>query len=160
MRVTMTPQELEKRRMKAATLFAARVSQATVAKRLRVTKVAVHYWYRAWKKNGKEGLKKKKSGPKRGVTEKQLKRIEATLLKGPEHAGYATSLWTLARVGKIVERVTRIRYGQTQVWRIMKKLNWSVQKPERRSRERDETAIAHWRKVEWPSIKKRGAKWA
>ncbi|MGH7264717.1 MAG: winged helix-turn-helix domain-containing protein [Candidatus Rokuibacteriota bacterium] len=33
-------------------------------------------------------------------------------------------------------------------------LNWSWQKPERRARQRDEAAIAHWKTTTWPHIRK------
>ncbi|MFH1417667.1 MAG: IS630 family transposase [Planctomycetota bacterium] len=33
-------------------------------------------------------------------------------------------------------------------------MDWSCQKPERRARERNEEAIARWRKQDWPRIKK------
>jgi hypothetical protein len=37
-------------------------------------------------------------------------------------------------------------------------MGWSCQKPERRARERDEEAIAAWRKNDWLRIKKRSKK--
>jgi hypothetical protein len=33
-------------------------------------------------------------------------------------------------------------------------MGWSCQKPEKRARERDEEAIAGWRQMDWPRIKK------
>jgi hypothetical protein len=33
-------------------------------------------------------------------------------------------------------------------------LGWSPQKPQRKSRERDEHAVEHWRKRHWPRLKK------
>jgi len=86
------------------------------------------------------------------------KKIIRILERGPEASGYATQLWTLARVGKVITREGHVTYGQTQVWRILRSLGWSCQKPARRAKERDEEAIARWMKVEWPSIQKRGAK--
>lgn len=155
-RVTMTPEELEARRMKALKLFRKGMAQATVAKELCVTKVAAHYWFHSWKQEGEEGLEKRKVGPEAKLTLKDRKKVEVTLLKGPAKQGYATDLWTLQRIRALMKRMTGIAYGQTQVWRILHSMGWSAQKPERRAKERNESAIARWKKVEWPFIKKKG----
>jgi len=152
----MTPEELEKRRMKAMRRFEKEMPQAEIARELGVTKVAVHYWHRAWKENGKEALYKKKSGPEGQVGEKEKAKIERALLKGPEAAGYATDLWTLARIRKLIKEKTGVAYGQTQVWRLIRTMGYSYQKPMRRAKERDEEAIAYWKRVTWPAIQKRG----
>jgi hypothetical protein len=39
------------------------------------------------------------------------------------------------------------------VWRLLRGLGWSVQRPARRAAERDEAEIARWRAQEWPRIK-------
>jgi transposase len=39
------------------------------------------------------------------------------------------------------------------VWRLLRGLGWSLQRPARRAAERDEAAIAWWRAQEWPRIK-------
>jgi transposase len=37
---------------------------------------------------------------------------------------------------------------------LVGRLGWSLQRPERQARERDEEAIARWVAYEWPRIKK------
>jgi len=37
---------------------------------------------------------------------------------------------------------------------MLQQLGWSVQRPTGRARERDEAAIATWKKKRWPEIKK------
>jgi transposase len=49
-----------------------------------------------------------------------------------------------------------VRYNPSQVWRILRQLNWSCQRPSGRALERDEQAI-RWQRVEWPRIKKKPA---
>jgi transposase len=46
-----------------------------------------------------------------------------------------------------------VEYHPAHVWKILRDLGWTCQKPERRARERNEEAIAAWRKYEWPRIK-------
>jgi transposase len=54
--------------------------------------------------------------------------------------------------------VLRVEFGvvyhPTHVGRFLKALRWSPQKPVRRARQRDETAIAQWREDRWPAIKR------
>ena len=80
------------------------------------------------------------------------------LVRGPTAHGYATQLWTLARVAEVIERITGVCYHPGHVWRLLRELGWSVQRPARRAAERDEEGIAGWVKEDWPRVKKaRGA---
>jgi transposase len=58
-------------------------------------------------------------------------------------------------VAEVVRREFGIRYHVDHIGRVLRKMGWSPQKPERRARERDEAAIQRWVKVEWPRIKKK-----
>jgi transposase len=37
---------------------------------------------------------------------------------------------------------------------LLRSMGWSPQKPQRRAIERDEAAIQHWIKTDWPRVKK------
>ncbi|MFF7229241.1 winged helix-turn-helix domain-containing protein [Streptomyces sioyaensis] len=59
------------------------------------------------------------------------------------------------RVGVVVERVTGVFLSRASVWRLLTgRLGWSLQRPERRAVERDESEIARWITHEWPRIKR------
>jgi hypothetical protein len=64
-----------------------------------------------------------------------------------------SSQWTLGRIAQVIERLTGVRYHPGHVWRLLRGLGWSVQRPARRAAERDEAEIARWRTEEWPRIK-------
>ena len=120
--------------------------------------VGVCHWKQALEKGGMEALKAKPHGGRRSrLTPEQKKVLEQVLLKGPRAAGFATDLWTLARVAQVIERLFGVKYRTSHVWYILRGMGWSCQKPERRARERDEAAIAAWRAEDWPRIKKRPA---
>jgi len=40
------------------------------------------------------------------------------------------------------------------VWKILRRLGWSCQRPAARALERDEKAIQRWKKERWPELKK------
>jgi transposase len=142
--------------MEAARLLGAGINQSEVARRLGVHRQSVIRWQRALARMGRAGLKKAdRAGRKPKLSGQQLAEIEHTLKEGPESMGYATGLWTLARVRKLIEQQYGVRYNPSQVWRILRKLNWSCQRPSGRALERDEQAIRRWKRVEWPRVKKK-----
>lgn len=150
--------ELERRRMEAARLLEAGINQSEVARRLGVHRQSVIRWQQALARVGRPGLKKAgRAGRKPKLSARQLAELERTLKCGPEALGYATGLWTLARVRKLIEHQYGVQYDPSQVWRILRKLNWSCQRPSGRALERDEQAIRRWQHVEWPRIKKKPA---
>jgi len=150
---------LEARRYEAARLFARGESQAAVARALGATRAAAHRWFHAWQDQGRTALKAAgRAGRKPRLEASQLARVEAALLKGPGAHGFATELWTLPRVATLIERLAHVRYHPGHVWYILRRLGWSLQRPTRQARERDEAAIAQWKRERWPQVKKtRGA---
>ena len=74
-------------------------------------------------------------------------------MKGARANGFATELWTLARVAEVIEATTGVRYSQTQTWEVLRKrLGWTRQRPARRAVERDDEAVVTWVKEQWPRI--------
>jgi transposase len=137
-------------------MFARGKRQADVVTGLGESAQTASRWYRAWQEQGREGLAGAgRAGRRRRLTDTQLAEVEAALEKGPRANGFATGMWTLARVAEVIERVTGVRYSQTQTWAILReRLGWTRQRPARRAVERNEQAIAAWVKQDWPRIKK------
>ena len=145
------------RRMKAGKLFKKGVRQAEIARRLKVSRAAVHYWYTTWRKEGKEGLRgADHPGPKSKLTAEKVSTVKHILLKGAGAAGYATEMWTLPRIAEMIKKSTRISYHPGYVWRVVRALGFTCQKPETRYRDRNEAAIRRWKQEAWPAIQKRG----
>ncbi len=149
---------LEARRFEAARLFAQGHRQAEIVRHLKVSRPTAHRWYRAWRRRGRQGLKGAgRAGRKPRLASQARQRLEAALLEGPARWGFATHLWTLERVTAVIWKICQVRYHPRHVWRVLRGLGWSRQRPARRARERDEKAIAHWVRVRWPEIKKKPA---
>jgi transposase len=98
-------------------------------------------------------------GRPRRLTDRQMKRLISVLLTGAEAAGYGTDLWTTRRIAEVIDRKFGISYHHTQVGRLLLKMGWTHQKPERRAVERDEARIAAWKKRDWPRVKKTPSGW-
>jgi transposase len=147
-------QALEARRLQAARLFEQGLSQAAVSRTLGVKPASVCRWHRAWSAGGPQALKQQMpAGRKPRLTPAQLARLEQELLKGPRAQGYRSELWTLERIGRLIRKLFGVRYHRGHVWRLLGQMGWSAQRPALRARERDEEAIAHWRRRRWPAKK-------
>lgn len=145
---------MEARRLHAARLFARGESQGAVAKALGVSRVSAHHWFHAWQAEGRAGLKGAgRAGRKPQLDAAHLAIVERALRTGPRVQGFSTDVWTLPRVAEVIERLTGVRHHPGHVWRVLRGLGWSLQRPTRRARERDERAIAEWKTRRWAQLK-------
>ena len=146
---------MERRRLEAAKLLGQGLSEAEVARHVGVHRQSVNRWAKQLAEHGRVGLKHPgRAGRRPQLSRADLRRIEKALKRGPEAIGYHTSLWTTERVAVLIEQECGVRYHPGHVWRILRALGWSCQRPAGRALERDERAIKHWKKVRWPELKK------
>ena len=136
-------------------MFAAGVSAPEVARRLEVSTKSAYQWRRAWVTGGAQALTSKgPSGPDPKLSDEQLARLKDRLEQGPAAAGYGEDQrWTLARIVALIATMFHVRVGVTTGWEAMRRLGYTAQLPIHRAIERDEPAIAHWRRYQWPAVK-------
>jgi len=140
--------------MRAASLLAKGLSQSEVARRVGVHRQSVSKWAAELEAKGRAGLKKAgRAGRKPRLSAEQISQIKHGLKRGPRALGYETSLWTANRVAYLIEQQSGVRYHPGHVWRLLRQLGWSCQRPAGRVLERDEKAIARWKQVRWPKLK-------
>jgi transposase len=161
MRPSGTAEQLEKRRRQAITLLRAGTPYREVARLVRAAVSSVVRWQQAYRRDRRNGLRARPTpGRPSRLTETQKARLRRLLLQGARAAGHTTELWTLKRIGTLIEAEFDVRYSSVGVWKLLRHgLNWSWQKPERRARQRDEAAIDQWKTTTWPHIKKRRPTW-
>lgn len=152
--------EAAKKRMRAGRMLLAGKRPAEVAAAVGVARQTVYTWKGMLDEGGIDALR---VVPERGrparLDSAQLAGVRAAILQSPTKHGFGTELWTLKRVATVIERMHGVRFGQTQVWRILGSLGFSPQKPEKRAIERDEDAVRQWKRRTWPALKKKpGAK--
>jgi len=144
--------------MKAARMYAAGKSQAEVARKLGVTRQSACRWYWSWEQGGKDALAGSgRAGRRPRLDEEQMRKIERALREGPRAFGYSTELWTLSRLSEVIKKLTGVRYHRGHVWKLMRKLGWSLQRPIKRAKERNEKAVCEWKRKRWPALKKKPA---
>jgi transposase len=148
--------EATKKRLKAGRMLLAGKGCAEVAGAVGVARQTVYTWKGLLDEGGIDALR---AVPERGrpaqLDEQQLALVRAAVLRSPTEYGFGTELWTLKRVGVIIERLHGVRFGQTQVWRILGSLGFSPQKPEKRAIERNEDTVRNWKRRTWPGLKKK-----
>jgi transposase len=145
---------LQRRRLRAARLLQRGIAQAEVARRVGVTRTTASQWNAQLQAGGLEALKSRPRGRPRGLEDVQRRELMRALTGGALAEGFATDLWTLPRVGKLIERQFGRAYSESQVWRILVSLGFSCQRPSGRALERNESAIQRWKQTRWPALKK------
>jgi transposase len=146
---------LERRRRRAIDLLKAGVSITEVARRLGCSHSSVILWRDAVRRRGPSALRAKPApGRPPKLSERLRAKLPELLLRGAGAWGFETDLWTTRRIASVIQREFRVRLHRAHVGRVLTELGWSCQKPERRALERDEAAIARWKRYRWTTIKK------
>lgn len=141
--------------MIAARLFAQGKPLTEVAAAVGSSKSSASRWKQAWEQGGEEALHAKPHlGPNPKLKPQQQRRLLVALKQGTRHWGYASSGWTGPLVRDLIQRLFGVSYHVDYIGPLLHKLGWSAQKPEQRARERNERAIARWRRDELPRLKK------
>jgi transposase len=150
---------LERRRFEALKLLKQGYNQSEVSRRVKVCSQTVSRWARTVEEEGERALEAVgRAGRKPLLDDQQRKQLVARLLEGPERLGYETPLWTCERVRHLIQEEFAVRYHAGHVWKVLRQLNWSPQRPVGRALERDEAVIDHWKRKTWPAIKKKPKK--
>ena len=148
--------EAVRRRVRAGRMLLAGKTPAQAALAVGVARQTVYTWKAVLNEGGIDALR---DMPMRGrpsrLDDEQLQALARVLLQSPTEHGFGTELWTLKRVGVVVQRMFGVEFSISQIWRILGGLGFSVQKPERRALERDEDAVQSWKRKTWPALKKK-----
>jgi transposase len=161
MRPHGSPRALEQRRRRAAVLLKQHLSLYEIARRIGCHPSSVMRWRNDMRGGGADALRAKPApGRPCRLTPRQKERLVRLLLKGAMAHGYRTELWTTLRIAELIQRRMGVVYHRNHVGKLLHELGWSHQKPERRAMERDEEAIEHWKRADWPRVKKTPHGWA
>ena len=147
---------LEKHRFEAMRLLHQGHNQSETARRLRVARQTVSEWRRQYREQGAAGLRQAgRAGRKPLLDAAQRERLTSLLLEGPEAHGFPTPLWSCPRVARLIGDEFGVDYHAGHVWKIMRALDWSPQRPVGKARERNEERIRTWKRKTWTRIKKK-----
>jgi transposase len=117
---------------------------------------AVNKWVALDRAGGLRALKQKRRGRRAGegrISPAQAARIrELIICKMPDQLKLPFYLWTRAAVALLIKDEYGVAVSLTTVGRYLKSWGMSPQKPVRRAYERNDSAISHWLRHEYPAI--------
>jgi transposase len=155
----LTRTQREERRLEAAPLLqAGQLSQAEIARRMSVSRMAVSKWAKQLRQHP-EDLASLECRPRPGrpprLTAGQWQRVLQRLAQGTLRAGFETERWTLQRIRALIVVEFGVHYHAHYLARRLKALGWSPQEPAVYARERDAALVQAWLTHDWRRIKKR-----
>jgi transposase len=131
-----------------------------VSHRVGTSIASVSRWHQALVEGGPAGLAAKPvPGRPPKLSQTECTRLLDLLLAGAMAYGYSNEIWTLKRIARVILKEFGVHYHPHHVWRVLRALRWSCQVPERRPVQRDEEAVEHWKRYQWPHIKKGARTW-
>jgi len=146
--------EATRKRVRAGRLMLTGKTPAQAAAAVGVARQTAYTWKARLDEGGIDALRAMTPGRPAQLDAKHLQGLRTALLQGALSHGFGTELWTLKRVGVLIERRYGVRFSQAQVWRLLGAMGFSSQKPDRRAIERDEDAVKRWKRKTWPALKK------
>lgn len=125
-----------------------------VADRFEVNYKTVSKWVCAFRLEGDSGLGSSKApGPTPKLSDVQVRKLLHIIVgKDPRQLGFGSALWTIPIVSQLIESKFKIVLDHSTVWRLLKRMGLSPQKPVRRAFQRDEAACQRWMTTEFPKI--------
>lgn len=115
--------------------------------------VLLYQWKRILREQGTAGLRAKVSkGPQRLITLEQENQLKKWLQEDATEHGFPDPTWTSRRVRDLIGLKFDVWYHADHVYKILVRLGFSYQKPEKRAIERDEPRITTWKKEVIPEV--------
>jgi len=145
---------MEHRRREGMRLLGRGISQAEVGRRCGVSRPTAMRWEQQRKSVRGVAWKRRPLGRRPKLKPGDKQQLEKALLQGAQAHGFLNDLWTLPRVAELIQRQSGVRLHPGHVWRVLGRMGWSVQRPAGKAVQRDEAAIARWKKHTWPTLKK------
>ena len=148
----------DRRRAGAQLIRRGKLSHATIARELGVSRSAVGHWARVLNTGGLRSLRRRKaSGRPPKLSPEQQRKLKRLVKRGALAAGFESDRWTLARVRHLIQQKFKVVYHVNYLGRLLRKLGRTPQVPLARAVERDEELIRAWTEHDWPRIKKGAA---
>lgn len=129
--------------------------QAAIAQAFGLTQPWVSRTLKKYNQQGLTALQEgKRTGAPARLSAEQLGQLVIELNKGAEHHGFSGAIWTRPRINEVIKKTFGISYDPSQIGRILKKVGWSRQLPQRKARQQDAQAVVQWRAERLPELKK------
>jgi len=144
-------------RMQAVKMIDFGMTVSNVARFFQVTTRAVFKWISASLSGEPDALYAKNgAGRPPKVNPEQLAWIDKVIRENtPDQLGFEVGLWNINLIAVFIQRTLKLTLSAPTVSKIMKQLDFSVQRPLYRAYEQDEDRVKKWRETDYPALKTR-----
>lgn len=147
--------EYEVLRRRCVSLHQQNWKQVAIAQALGLTQGWVSRTLTKYQQQGQAALAwRKPAGATARLTQTQLTQLVEELDKGAEHHGFPGQLWTRPRVNEVIKKLFGVSYDPSQVGRLLKKMEWTRQKPQPKARQQNSQRVQQWREERLSELKK------
>jgi len=152
--------DLEAMRVQAIRARKGGMTVEGIAKMLGVHRGSVSRWLTTYSRSGATGLRAKKASgrPRKMACADLAPQLVKIVKSSPLRYGFENALWNCERIRQAIAIETGIGLSKMTVWRSMRDIGFSCQKPERRAFEQDPVARRNWLDIEWPKIRSQAKK--
>lgn len=145
----------EYRRQRGIELLNQGWKQTQIAEALGVTQGAVSQWKKRLKQEGQVCWQDKPiPGPPSKLSTEQEQVLRQLIIQGAAAFGFEGQFWTYKRVSRLIDEQFGVQLSPRQCGRILKKLDLTRQKPQRRSYKQDPQQVQQWKEEQLPDLKK------
>lgn len=145
---------LEEIRFRAVAQVQSGESPEVVIKALGMSRTRIYEWLAAYRAGGWDALRAKKTrGRPTKLTGRQIRWIFWTVVQGdPRQFRLEFALWTLGLIKELIRKKYGMRLGTTSVWRLLRQLGLTCQRPLFKAYQQNREAVAEWLKKTFPRI--------
>lgn len=156
----LSHEALESMRIHAVTLVVkGKKSPEKVIESLGFGRTVIYKWLKMYKEGGWKALKSRKApGKARKITKEEEKKLQKLLVKNPRQLQFDFGLWNIRMVQELIARKFKKNVCFQTVSNILKRIGFTVQKPQYRASEQDSEKVRKWKEEEYPAIKEESRK--
>jgi transposase len=135
------------------------LNKAEAARVFGVSRTSVHAWVDLYHEQGEEALTPKRPGRAKGGG--RLKGWQAAAIvniikdRCPDQLKLPFTLWTREAVRDLIVMKYNIHYSLGMTGRLLRRWGFTPQRPVTRAYERNDEAIRHWLRYEYPALRRR-----
>ena len=149
--------EQQWQRMQGVKMIQAGISARTVAEHFSVSVRVVFKWMAAFSAGGQNALLAKDgAGRPPKINAEQLQWIADTVRdQTPDQLNFEFGLWTLRIIGQLIERQFNMTLSLPTLGKLMKRLDFTPQRPLYRAYEQNAALVQRWHSDEFPGLQAR-----
>jgi transposase len=125
----LSREEMEKRRLAAASELLGGLTQSKVAAKYGVSRTTASRWARALTNKGVDGVRKRRAtGRPSRLRPDQLAELREIYTEGALACGFESDRWTTSKLAMIIDKRFNVHYDQDHVGRLLHKLGLRVRR--------------------------------